>query len=386
MLSSLRKAALLLLTLFTALGFSGFIQAPEARAADALELYTPYVDWSAAPGETVSYSIELINHSSSTLTADITLDQGGNNWESVMTAGGRDISKLAVKPDESQTISLQLEVPLQVDKGRYTFTLRAGQAVLPLVIQVSEQGTFNTELSVDQANMEGYSDSSFTYSAVLRNRTSTTQTYALTAQAPSGWDVRFKSDGTSVTSVEVEPNTEKSISIEVKPAEMVQADTYTIPIAASSGDSMAQAELEAVITGTYGMELTTSNNLLSADIQSGGTRKLDFVVHNTGTAELQDLSFSANAPTGWEVSFSPSTITSIAPGESKPVQATIKSSNKSLAGDYVVSVTANSSAKSASADLRITVESSVIWGWIGVLIILAVVAGIYYLFRKFGRR
>lgn len=386
MLSSFRRVALLLLTLFTALGFSGFIQTPAAKAAGALELYTPYMDWSAAPGETVSYSVELINHSTSTLTADLTLDQGGNKWESSMTAGGRDISKLAVKPDEPQTISLQLEVPLKVDKGRYTFTLRAGQAVLPLVINVTEQGTFNTELSVDQANMEGYSDSSFTYSAVLRNRTSTTQTYALAAQAPSGWDVRFKADGNSVTSVEVEPNKEKTISIEVKPAEMVQADTYKIPIAATSGESQAKAELEAVITGTYGMELTTSNNLLSADIKSGGTRKLDFVVHNTGTAELEDLSFSANSPTGWEVSFSPSTITSIAPGESKPVQATIKSSNKSLPGDYAISVTANSSAKSATADLRITVESSVLWGWIGVLIILAVVAGIYYLFRKFGRR
>jgi len=28
----------------------------------------------------------------------------------------------------------------------------------------------------------------------------------------------------------------------------------------------------------------------------------------------------------------------------------------------------------------------VVWGWIGVLIILAVIAGVYWLFQKYGRR
>ncbi|MMZ65081.1 NPCBM-associated, NEW3 domain of alpha-galactosidase [compost metagenome] len=134
------------------------------------------------------------------------------------------------------------------------------------------------------------------------------------------------------------------------------------------------------------MQFTTKNNLLSTDIRAGGERRMDFVVQNTGSADLEDLSFSSNAPTGWEVSFEPSTITSVAPGESKQVQAIIKSSDKALAGDYVVSLNASSSGKSAAADLRVTVKSSVLWGWIGVLIILAVIAGIYYLFRKFGRR
>jgi len=35
---------------------------------------------------------------------------------------------------------------------------------------------------------------------------------------------------------------------------------------------------------------------------------------------------------------------------------------------------------------RITVETSMLWGLIGVLIILVVIGGIYYLIRKYGRR
>ncbi|MEF2967045.1 NEW3 domain-containing protein [Paenibacillus sp. M1] len=386
MLQTCRKAALLLLTLIVTLSFGALSGPSKASAAGSLELYTPYLEWSAAPGESVSYSVDVINRGSSTASASLSLETKAADWKYSLSAGGREISRIAVKPGDTQTFNLQLDVPLQVNKGRYTFNLKADDAILPLVVNVSEQGTFKTELNLDQANMEGHSDSTFTYSAALRNRTTKAQTYALSAQAPDGWDVRFKADGNSVTSVEVEANAEKSITIEVKPPEQVAAQSYKIPVAATSGETTADAELEAVITGTYDMQFTTVNNLLSSDIKAGGERKLNFVVHNTGSAELQDISFSSNAPTDWEVSFEPSSITSIAPGESKQVQVSMKSSNKALAGDYVVSLSASSAAKSAGADLRVTVKSSVLWGWIGILIILAVIAGIYYLFRKFGRR
>lgn len=385
MLQTYRKAALMLLILVTTLSVA-LSGVGKASAAGSLELFTPYLEWSAAPGESVSYSIDLVNHGSSTASANLSLETQSKDWKYELTAGGREISRLAVKAGETQSFTLDLEVPLQINKGRYVFNLKADDATLPLVVNVSEQGTFKTELTLDQANMEGHSDSTFTYSAVLRNRTTQKQTYAFNAQAEQGWDVRFKADGNSVTSVEVEPNTEKSITIEVKPPEQIKAGTYEIPISATSGDTTANAKIEAVVTGTYDMKFSTVDDRLSADVGAGSERKLTFVVQNTGSAELQDLSFSSAAPTDWEVSFEPSSITSIAPGESKQVQATIKSSKKSLPGDYVVSLTASSANKSANADLRVTVKSSVLWGWVGVLIILAVCGGIYYLFRKYGRR
>ncbi|MGN8770609.1 COG1470 family protein [Paenibacillus barengoltzii] len=385
MLQTYRKAALMLLILVTTLSVA-LSGVGKASAAGSLELFTPYLEWSAAPGESVSYSIDLVNHGSSTASANLSLETQSKDWKYELTAGGREISKLAVKAGETQSFTLDLEVPLQINKGRYVFNLKADDATLPLVVNVSEQGTFKTELTLDQANMEGHSDSTFTYSAVLRNRTTQKQTYAFNAQAEQGWDVRFKADGNSVTSVEVEPNTEKSITIEVKPPEQIKAGTYEIPISATSGDTTANAKIEAVVTGTYDMKFSTVDDRLSTDVGAGSERKLTFVVQNTGSAELQDLSFSSAAPTDWEVSFEPSSITSIAPGESKQVQATIKSSKKSLPGDYIVSLTASSANKSANADLRVTVKSSVLWGWVGVLIILAVCGGIYYLFRKYGRR
>jgi uncharacterized membrane protein len=68
------------------------------------------------------------------------------------------------------------------------------------------------------------------------------------------------------------------------------------------------------------------------------------------------------------------------------VQATIKSTDKALAGDYEVDITARSAQKSDTIALRVAVQSSVLWGWIGILIVIAVVGGVYYLYRKYGRR
>lgn len=380
-------AALLILLLA---GFSWGTGAglPKAAAAGSVELYTPYLELSAAPGESVSYPIDVINHGGSTAKTAVTFDAQGNNWKYDLTAGGHQVQQLAVKAGESQSVTLDLEVPLEVNKGSYSFAVTApGQDTLNLKVNVTEKGTFKTELSVDQANMQGQSDTTFSYSAVLRNLTAKKQSYKLASQGPDGWDVRIKVDGNSVTSVELDAGAEKDITVEAKPPEQVKAGTYKIPVTASNSTTTSQVELEAVITGTYGMELSTSDDLLSTDVKAGGQRRINLVITNTGSAPLEDVSLSSSqTPTDWEVSFEPTTIRSIEPGGKATAQAVIKSASNSLPGDYVVSLGASSAAKSASADLRVTVKTSVLWGWIGVLIIAAVFAGIYYLFRKFGRR
>ncbi|MNO23061.1 NPCBM-associated, NEW3 domain of alpha-galactosidase [compost metagenome] len=383
-----KPLAALLILLLSGLVWSSNAGLPEAAAAGTVELYTPYVELSAAPGESVTYPVDIINHGTATEKVGLSFDAGGNFWKYELTAGGRQVQQLAVKGGDTQSVNLQLEVPLEINKGSYTFAINApGQASLKLKVNVSEQGTFKTELAVDQANMEGHSDTTFTYSAVLRNHTAQKQSYALAAEAEDGWDVRIKADGNSVTSVELEAGAEKNISIEAKPPEQVKAGTYKIPVTATSGSTSTKAELEAVVTGTYGIQLSTSDNLLSTDVKAGGERRINLVITNTGSAPLEDVSLtSQGTPTGWEVSFDPSTIRTIAPGATATTQAVIKSSGNSLPGDYVVTLSAASAAKSATADMRVTVKTSVFWGWIGVLIIAAVVGGIYYLFRKFGRR
>src|SRR3546814_19653799 len=130
------------------------------------------------------------------------------------------MEQIAVLPGEKQTVDLTVDVPLKVDKGEYTFRLAAGgYDVLPLTVEVSEQGTFKTEFSTEQPNMEGAADATFTFNTELRNRTAGEQLYALRSGAPRGWSVVFKPNYKQATSVNIAPNSTSTITVEVDPTD-----------------------------------------------------------------------------------------------------------------------------------------------------------------------
>src|SRR5690625_7393309 len=110
-----------------------------------------------------------------------------------------------------ETIIVEVIFPLDVKKGAYSFNLvetneRGDKGTLPLLVNVSEEGTFQTEFVIEQPNMQGHADSTLTYSAELKNQTADQQHYSLTVQFPEGGEGVFKVDGNSVTSVTIEPN------------------------------------------------------------------------------------------------------------------------------------------------------------------------------------
>lgn len=368
-----------------------FAPGKTARAAGNLTLFTPYTGLSVTPGETIDYSVDVINSGSSILNVTFQLEGLPKGWEHSITSGGRDVKQLSVKGNSEEEMNVEVTVPLDADKADYRFRLVANgegnnDASLPFLVTVSEQGSFQTELTSEQSNLEGHADSSFSYTVTLKNRTANEQNYALSSSAGSGWTVKFKSGSDSITSILLEPNESKDITVDVTPPENVEAGEYEIPIKAATSNTSAELTLEAVITGSYGLELTTPTGNLSTDITAGDERVVDLVVRNTGTAPLLDVSIKSNTPPNWETEFDTSTIPEIKPGEEKTVKATIKASDEAIAGDYVVTFTASAPETSSEATFRVSVETSTLWGIIALLIIIGVIAGLYYLVKKYGRR
>jgi uncharacterized membrane protein len=385
MSSSIRRKLSFRIMLAVLAGLIGF--AAPAAAAN-VDLYTPYAHLVASPGQSLTYTIDVINNTDQIQTVPLEFDNGGHDgWEAEMAVAGNPVKQLSIRPNGERSVTLTLKVPLQVDKGDYNFRIVAGEfGSLPIKVTVAEQGTYRSELTSDQPNLQGHTDSDFTYSLKLNNRTAEKQTYALSAEVPQGWDARFQSGGNNITSIEVEPNATQTITLRVSPAQKAAAETYRIPVRASNNTTSAELTLEAVVTGTYDIQLTTSDERLSASITAGGTRSVELIVKNNGSADLTNVNLTSTSPANWEVTFEPKTINVIKPGQSVPVTATIKSAKEALAGDYVLAMTASASEKSTDAVFRITVKTSVLWGWVGVLIVLAVLAGMYWVIRKYGRR
>ena len=375
--------SLLLILLTGVLPFKMQASEPEKKVI----LYTPYTKIAVPPGESINYSIDVINNSDEVKNADITIKGMPRGWKYEIKAGTWIVNQLSVLPKEKKNFSLKVDIPLKVNKGTYRFTVAAeGLGELPLSITVSKQGTYQTDFTTNQPNMQGNSKSTFTFNATLKNQTADQQLYALMAQAPRGWNAVFKANYKQATSAQVEPNATQNITIDITPPANVEAGTYKIPVRVVTSTTSADLQLEVVITGTYQMELTTPRGLLSAEITAGDTKRLDLVIKNTGSAELKDIQLSANKPADWEVTFEPVKIDRLKAGETANAVAIVKASKKALPGDYVTKISAKTPEVNSSADFRIAVRTPMIWGWMGVLVILVALGCVYFLFRKYGRR
>jgi len=358
----------------------------QAENPKGVTLYTPFTQISVPPGESIDYSVDVINGNEAVENLALSVSGIPRGWNYELKSGGWKIGQISVLPGEKKTLSLKVEVPVQVNKGAYNFRVLAGNHSLPLTVVVSAQGTYKTEFTTDQANMEGQSSATFNYNANLRNRTAEEQLYALTANVPRGWTVSFRANGRQVTSVEVAPNATTNVSIEVKPPSSVVEGKYKIPVRAFTSSTSAELDFEAVVTGSYNMELSTPTGLLSSSITAGDVKKIELQVRNTGSSELKGIEFSASKPVDWDVTFEPDKVDALIAGSSTTVTATVKASRKAIPGDYVVKMTARIPETSSTADFRMSVKTSMLWGWVGILVIAAVLGGVYYLFRKYGRR
>jgi uncharacterized membrane protein len=256
----------------------------------------------------------------------------------------------------------------------------------PFSSNAQDHGGKASAFTSNLINIEAAVHEAFNYSTTLYNGSSQVRVYELTATAPEGWSIVFRARGNQLTSINIDGGKSEMINIEIRPAYNAAPSKYKIPITATASSETLRLELEAVVKGSYNIELTTPSGLLSGKITEGEQKEIHLVVTNTGTLNLTDISLSAQTPSKWDATFNPSKIDHLEPGKSADVVAKLSVPDKTLAGDYVTTFTARNNTKNAQASFRMTVSTSILSGAIGILIILAAVALVFFLIRKYGRR
>ncbi len=166
---------------------------------------------------------------------------------------------------------------------------------------------------------------------------------------------------------------------------------YPIKLMASSGDLQSSIDLTAIVTANYEMKMSTPDGRLNTEATAGQDNNFTIELVNTGSGDLEKLEVSCLAkdrPSGWTVTCTPSKIDSLKTGETKEIQVDVKPSDKTISGDYLITVQAEPEAKYAFTNLqiRVTVLTPTIWGWVGVGIVVLVVAALAVIFIRFGRR
>ncbi|KUK46077.1 MAG: hypothetical protein XD73_1054, partial [Anaerolinea thermophila] len=281
--------------------------------------------------------------------------------------------------------------PENLETGEYKFVVRGEgdqtSAELDLVIYVEEKVPASLDFKTDLPTLKGSPDTTFRFSTTLNNNGDKDLTINLSADAPMGFLPKFSLAGNEVSSFLLEANRSKTISIELEPITDIPAGEYPFTFYANGGELQAELILTAIVTGQQNIQVTGVDGRLSAKINAGKMTPIQLVVKNTGTAPAQGVELSASAPSGWTISFEPESIEEIPTGEQIEVTANITPSEKAIAGDYITTFKAKPiDGANETAEFRITLTTSTLWGITGVALIAVAVSVVAIAVMRFGRR
>ncbi len=272
--------------------------------------------------------------------------------------------------------------------------------LLPLSPILAQDEDATIELTADYYKLEIVSGASVDFTVRLEYTGTEARVFDLVATGPTDWstfitpsyprdrqilDIRMEppAEGESST---VEHIVVTAISLSWLTPELGE---YPITLEATSGDIQSSIELTAVVTSipaSYTLYLTTSDGILSTTAQAGEENYFTIAVVNSGTGDIDSISLSTNKPRGWAVELSPTNIASVTAGNFQTVEMNIKPPPDAIAGDYEIIVRASGTQASDNVEIRVTVKTSSLWGWVGIGIIVLVIAGLAVIFMRFSRR
>jgi uncharacterized membrane protein len=361
-----------------------------ATAAAGLTLSTPDPSIEVAAGAKVAFDITVL----AAANEQVALSVAGvpADWAATLRGGGYVVNGVQTDATGKATVTLDLTVPGTAKDGvsKMSVTGNAGGvvAVLPLAVQVSAAVSGDVTLTSDVPSLRGASGTTFTFNLTLHNDSAQDLTFAVNAVGPNGWEVTSTLTGQAqAASAVVQANGTSAVSVSAKATTDAAPGTYPIDVKATLGDRTIDAQLTVEVTGTTALTLTTPDQRLSNSGSAGSSISQQLVVTNDGTQPLQQVAMAATAPTDWTVTFSPSaTIATINAKDSATITATIVPSNDAIAGDYVVTFTSRAADANGSVDIRMTIETSPLFGFVGLALIVLVLFGLYWVFQRYGRR
>jgi uncharacterized membrane protein len=361
---------------------------PPALAADTLSVTTPYPAIVIGPGSKATFDLSV--RTSTAARVDLSLSGVPSGWTAALRGGGFEVQAVQTSGTDPQTVSVDVTVP-DTATGSAKIVVTAtglGQTVtLPLDVRVDAAAAGDVTMTTDVPAQRGTASSTFSFNLQVQNSTAQDLTLSVSAQGPDGWTVDAKLTAESqAASAIVKAGSSSGVSITANPPSDVVAGAYPITVTATAGTKQVQQALEVDITGSYTMSMTTPSAVLSGSGSVGAVTEQQFVITNTGSAPITNVAMTASAPTNWKIEFDQPTIATVAPNAPVTVTAKITPSSDAITGDYQIIFKATGDQANASQDFRFTVETGIEWLVIGLGLIVLVGIGVWWVFRRYGRR
>lgn len=350
-------------------------------------------------GEELSVDIIVSNRGRRAENVFVTLSSIPDGWKTRLKTYKFGVTGVNVGSDDLKTLNLVAEPDKNVGPGEYTFIIQGKSedgkltSSSRLIVTVEEKKAEKIKprglnIVTSYPVLKGPTDAKFEFSLEVENKLDKDALFNLSAKGPENWDINFKPayDDKLISSLRLKAGQSQTMAVAVKPYVLTTPGEYPIAVKINAPEAQGEVELTVVLTGTYKMDLGTINQLLSLNAVRGKKANISLYVKNSGSGVINDIQFLSFKPENWEVEFDPENIDNLQPQDVKQVEVTIKPANQALVGDYSVGLSAEAGKFSETIEMRITVKASTAWGWIGIGIILLVVAGLVFLFVRLGRR
>jgi uncharacterized membrane protein len=382
-----RSAMRLLASLGLAAIVAGAL-APAALAATTVQISTQYPAVVVSPGSKVSFDLSV--KTSVAARVDLTVNGAPSGWTAVLHGGQFIVDAVETDGKVATSARLDVSVPDSASGSAHLVVDAAADGVhasLPLDVRV-EADAGDVTLTTDVPSVKGASSSTFTFNLTIANETAQDQTFAVDAQGPDGWTTTAELTGqTQAASAIVKAGATSGVTVTAKPPDSVPAGQYPISVVATAGTKQIKQDLTVEVTGSFSLSMSTPNQVLSTSGSSGQATTQQLTITNGGTAPITNVAVSASPPTNWKVTFDTPTIASIAPNQTATVTATIVPSGDAIAGDYQLTFNATSDQQATATQMvRFTVNTSLQWAIIGGALIVLVFVGLWWVFKRYGRR
>lgn len=368
----------------------------DVRPERGISVYPEYSAVIVSKGETVRMDLTLENKGRTDETIDVKISTIPKGWKATLKGTSYLVSGMVVSNGKSRNLGLNLEPDKSIGPGTYDFQFDAQSGdgkftsthKLMVTVQERPTGADDIQITTSYPVLRGQTDAKFEFSLEVMNKSESDRNLNLAAVGPEKWEINFKPayESKQISSLRIKGAQSQTVAVEVTPPKDALSGEYPILVRISSGDKKAEVKLMVMLTGIFRLDAGTPTGILSLEAMPGKTANLSLFVKNTGSAVNRNINFSSFKPENWDVTFKPEKIDALEPNALKQVEVTIKPAQQSLVGDYSVGVMVNGEKSDKTIEFRVTVKASTAWGWIGIAVIIFVIAGLSALFIWLGRR
>ena len=286
------------------------------------------------------------------------------------------------------TYKVMIEMAGYKSEEKKDVKIRIGRTTDLGIIPLGKE-LFFAEVSVNSPSKTVMIGKNPIYETELKNIGKCDDTYRLSIQGlPDRWYSRYKESVTGTDELSelfIKSGEVKTLYLEFVPPYDVEIGEHNFTSIIESSTRSYEQNLTLKLRGSYDMRVYSSRYRYV--VNKGDLISFDVSVSNAGSGgSLMNISMEVSALEGWSADVSPRSVTSLKPGDRRTFTIKVIPPADIVASEYKLRVKVKSEQVEKEDEFRIEVKEKSNIVLYGVTILVAVIVGLWFMFRKYGRR